>query len=73
MPAVSTEELIRLRDDLLRARGSGIRTVLYEGKRIEYATDAEMAAAIADLSRRIAEATTPGRGGAVTFTTRKGF
>ena len=66
-------DLIGLRDGLRRARGSGVRVLHYEGKRIEYATDAEMAAAITDLSRRITEATTPRRGGAITFTTSKGF
>lgn len=70
--AVPTEELTTLRDALIRARASGVRVTLYEGKRIEYATDAEMAAAIADLDRRIAQATGPRRGGAVTFTTSKG-
>jgi hypothetical protein len=30
-----------------------VRTVEYDGKRISYATDGEMAAALADLERRI--------------------
>ncbi len=41
------------RDALLKARYSGVRIVEYDGKRVSYATDAEMAAALADLERRI--------------------
>jgi hypothetical protein len=44
------------RDALLKARYAGLRNVEYEGRRITYATDAEMAAALADLERRIAAA-----------------
>lgn len=43
------------RDALLEARWRGVRTVDIDGRRITYATDSEMAAAIADLERRIAE------------------
>jgi len=42
------------RDALLKARYAGLRTVEYDGRRISYATDAEMATALADLERRIA-------------------
>ena len=34
-----------------------MRTVDYDGKRLTYASDAEMAVAIADLERRIVAAT----------------
>lgn len=44
------------RDALLRARYAGVRTVEVEGRRVSYATDAEMAAALADLERRISAA-----------------
>lgn len=71
--AVDPAELEGLRDALIRARASGVRSTLYEGKRVEYATDAEMAAAIADLDRRIAQVSAPRRGGSVRFTTSKGF
>ena len=69
--AIGTAELETLRDALIRARAQGVRSMLYEGKRVEYGSDAEMAAAIADLDRRIAAA------GAtavktVAFSTRKG-
>lgn len=42
------------RDALMRARYAGTRTVEYDGRRVSYATDAEMATALADLERRIA-------------------
>lgn len=41
------------RDALLRARYAGLRSVEVEGKRVSYATDAEMATALGDLERRI--------------------
>ncbi|HWP25927.1 MAG TPA: hypothetical protein VNL39_06255 [Xanthobacteraceae bacterium] len=44
------------RDALLKARYAGLRTVEYDGRRVSYATDAEMATALADLERRIAAA-----------------
>ncbi len=46
------------RDALLRARYAGVRTVEYDGRRVDYATDAEMANALADLERRIAAQST---------------
>ena len=53
---MTLEEMTAQRDALLAARFRGVRTVEIEGRRITYATDAEMAAAIADLERRIADA-----------------
>jgi hypothetical protein len=50
-------QLTAWRDALMEARYKGVRTVEYDGKRVTYATDAEMAAALADLERRIAAAT----------------
>jgi hypothetical protein len=52
-------DLEAMREALLKARFAGVRTVEYEGRRITYATDAEMAAALADLDRRIGAASTP--------------
>ncbi len=46
-------QLTAWRDALLRARYAGVRTVEYDGRRVSYATDAEMANALADLERRI--------------------
>ncbi len=45
------------RDALMAARYRGIRTVEYDGKRVTYASDGEMAAALADLNRQMAGAT----------------
>jgi hypothetical protein len=57
MPDVA--DLEAMREALLAARFAGVRTVEYEGRRITYATDAEMAAGLADLDRRIGAATAP--------------
>lgn len=46
-------QLTAWRDTLMAARYQGIRTVEYDGKRVTYATDAEMAAALGDLNRQI--------------------
>jgi phage FluMu protein gp41 len=51
---MTLEEMTAQRDALFAARFAGIRTVEYDGKRVTYASDAEMAAAITDLERRIA-------------------
>ena len=51
--AIEVSELEGLRDELIRARARDVRVTAYEGKRLEYGSDAEMAAAIADLDRRI--------------------
>ena len=40
---------------LLSARYSGTRSVSYDGKTVTYGTDAELAAAIGDVERRIAK------------------
>jgi hypothetical protein len=50
---MTLEDMIARRDALLAARFRGVRTVEIEGRRITYATDAEMAAALGDLERRI--------------------
>jgi hypothetical protein len=39
----------------LAARYSGTRSVSYDGKTVNYGTDAELAAAISDAERRIAK------------------
>lgn len=39
---------------LLAARYSGTRSVSYDGKTVNYGSDAELAAAIGDIERRIA-------------------
>jgi len=40
---------------LLGARYSGTRSLSYDGKTVTYGTDAELAAAIGDVERRIAK------------------
>jgi hypothetical protein len=70
--AIGTEELESLRDALIRARARGTRSVEYDGKKVDYTSDAEMAAAINDLEARIRRASTP-RGGSVSFATSKGM
>ncbi len=39
---------------LMKARATGIRKATYQGRSMEYGSDAEMASAISDLERRIA-------------------
>lgn len=46
---------------LLAARYSGTRSVSYDGKSVTYGSDAELAAAIADLERRMAQVDRRGR------------
>ena len=50
-------QLTEWREALMAARYQGIRTVEYDGKRVTYATDAEMAAALGDLIRQITSTT----------------
>ena len=66
-------ELIAKRDALLEGRAKAVRTVEFEGRRVSYATDAEMAAAIADLERRIDAARSGGRRRIVRTTASKGL
>ncbi len=55
---MTLDDLVTQRDALLAARYRGVRAVEVDGRRITYATDAEMAAALADLEKRIAAAAT---------------
>jgi hypothetical protein len=70
---VTIEQMRARRDALLEARWRGVRTVEIEGRRITYATDAEMAAAIADLERRIADASAGARRRIVRTAASKGL
>ncbi len=69
--AIDPTELETLRDALIRARASGVRVTQFEGKRVEYATDGDIAKAIADLETRIRNASAP-RSGSISFATSKG-
>ena len=46
---------------LLAARYSGTRSVSYDGKSVTYGSDAELAAAVSDIERRISALEKPGR------------
>ena len=70
---IGTDELVTLRDALIRARAAGTREVRTgDGKAVKYGTDAEMAAAISDLDRRILRASAPAAN-SVAFSTSKGL
>jgi hypothetical protein len=70
---MTLEQLISQRDALLAARFRGVRSVEIEGKRVSYAADGEMAAAITDLERRIATATEGGRRRRILTSASKGL
>lgn len=55
-PALTPEALLRYREALLRARYNGQRRVSYEGREVEFRSDSELRAAIADLERRLTAA-----------------
>jgi hypothetical protein len=67
------EEMAAHRDALLAARFRGVRTVEIDGRRITYASDTEMAAAITDLERRIAAVQDGGRKRRILTSASKGL
>ncbi|MCT9000552.1 phage head-tail joining protein [Chelativorans intermedius] len=67
------DDMIARREALLAARYRGVRTVEVDGRRITYANDAEMAAALSDLERRIADAKAGKRRRIVRATASKGL
>ena len=70
---MTLEELTAQRDALLAARFRGVRTVEIDGRRVTYASDTEMAAAITDLERRIAAAEEGGRKRRILTSATKGL
>ena len=52
---MTLDDLKSRHSSLLAARYSGTRSVSYDGKSVNYGTDAELAAAISDIERRIAK------------------
>ena len=52
---MTLDELKFRHSALLTSRYSGTRSVSYDGKTVNYGTDAELAAAIGDVERRIAK------------------
>ncbi len=70
---MTPDQMIARRDALLAARWRGVRTVEVEGRRVTYATDAEMAAAVADLERRIERIAEPVRRRRILTSASKGL
>lgn len=70
---MTLEDMIAQRDALLAARYRGLRTVEIEGRRITYASDTEMAAAITDLECRIAAVQEGGRKRRILTSASKGL
>jgi hypothetical protein len=72
---MTIEEMTAQRDAPLAARFRAIRTVEIDGRRIMYASNTEMAAAIADLEQCIAQGEPPPANSRVCFegTMRAGF
>lgn len=68
------DELRAQRDALVQTRRQGVRAVQYDdGKRVEYRSDAELAAAIAEIDREIAAALGTRRRTRFVFQTSKGL
>jgi hypothetical protein len=70
---VTLVEMTEQRDALLAARFRGVRTVEVDGRRVTYASDTELAAAITDLERRIAAAGEGGRKRRILTSASKGL
>ncbi|MGB3271357.1 MAG: hypothetical protein WBA66_00475 [Xanthobacteraceae bacterium] len=70
---MTLEEMLAQRDALLAARFRGVRTVEIDGRRVTYASDAEMATAITDLERRIAATREGGRKRRILTSASKGL
>ncbi len=70
---MTLDDMIARRDALLAARYRGVRSVEVEGRKVGYASDAEMAAALADLERRIAAGQAGGRRRIVRTAAAKGL
>lgn len=62
-----------LRDELIRARLGGERRISYDGREVEYRSDAEMRAALADAERRIAAMSSEVRVSHIRISSSKGF
>ncbi len=70
---MTLDEMTAQRDVLLAARLRGVRTVEIDGRRVVYATDTEMAAAITDVERRMALAGSDGRRRRILTSASKGL
>jgi hypothetical protein len=66
------DTLAKRLEDLRKLRSEGVRRLQYsDGREVEYRTDSEIAAAIADIERQIAGANAPAK--VVYFSTSKGL
>jgi hypothetical protein len=70
---MTLEEMTAQRDALLAARFRGVRTAEIDGRRITYASDAEMATALTELERRIAAAQQGSRKRRILMSASKGL
>ncbi|MFV0299470.1 MAG: phage head-tail joining protein [Paracoccus sp. (in: a-proteobacteria)] len=70
---VTVDELTEMRDALIRARAKGVRMLQVAGERVEYKTEAEMVAALADIEARIRRASGNTQPALVRFNSSKGF
>jgi len=70
---MTIEELTAQRDALLAARFRGVRTVEIDGRRVTYASDAELTAAITDIERRLNTAQEGGRRRRILTSASKGL
>lgn len=70
--SIPVEDLIALRDKLIRERARGVRSLEVAGEKVQYHSDAEIASAIADLEARINRASTR-RPATVRFSSSKGL
>jgi hypothetical protein len=67
--AIAVSELIEMRDNLIRARAKGVKVLQLNGERVEYRSDAEMAAAINALNGQIEAAQGEGGGFSIGYAT----
>lgn len=70
--SIPTAEMIALRDKLILERARGVRSLQMGDEKVEFRSDAEMAAAIADLELRINRASSR-RPATVRFSSSKGL
>lgn len=70
--SIPVNELIELRDKLIKERARGVRAIQIVDERYEFRSDSEFAAAIADLQARINRASTQ-RSTTVRFSSSKGL
>lgn len=68
----SIENLQTQLTELRRVRAGGVRSTNIQGEQVEFRSDSELAAAIADLERQVAQIGTPGPVRVTYITAKKG-